>query len=506
MTSAISTLQQPRLPTKNATFEATDISRSSDLLPLVVDLDGTLTPTDTLAELVVELLKHSPLTLFLLPLWLMQGIAHFKEQVAAQTKFSAATLPYRADVLQFLVEQKALGRTLVLATAAHKSIAEAVASHLGLFDYAMGSTSSCNLKGKRKLAMIVQHVGEAFVYAGDSRADLPIWFAARAAVLVNVPTGLAKSVKDNVLVEREFPVARAQLKVWAKAVRVHQWVKNLLIFVPLITGFSFFELASVVPVLLAFLAFSFAASATYIVNDMSDLKNDRGHARKRNRPFASCAIGIAPGIGAAMALMISAFLIATQVSPGFFVVLLTYVIITSAYTLRLKEYVLIDVLTLSILYTIRIVAGAFAIGLTMSSWLLAFSVFMFLSLALVKRCSELVSLRASDIESAKGRDYNTADLVILWPLGIGAALSSVVIFGLFISASVTRERYATPEILWLVALGLIYWLGRLWIKTARGEMHDDPIVYALKNNGSRVTIAICIVAMVVGHFVDFLPN
>jgi 4-hydroxybenzoate polyprenyltransferase len=375
-----------------------------------------------------------------------------------------------------------------------------------LFNQVMGSTATCNLKGKRKLAAIVQQVGEAFVYAGDSKADLPIWRAARAAVLVNVPTGLAKSVRNNVPVEREFPVIRSRLKVWAKAVRVHQWVKNLLIFVPLITGFSFFDLTPVVPVLLAFLAFSFAASSTYIVNDLSDLNNDRGHARKRNRPFASCAIGIVPGISAAIALMISAFLIAAQVSPGFSVVLLTYVIITSAYTLRLKEYVLIDVLLLSVLYTIRIVAGAFAVGLTISSWLLAFSVFIFLSLALVKRCSELVSLRASGLTSAKGRDYNTADLVILWPLGIGAALSSVVIFGLFISASVTRERYATPEILWLVALGLIYWLGRLWIKTARGEMHDDPIVYALKNNGSRVTIAICIATMVTGHFLDFLPN
>lgn len=506
MISSFSTLHQPPSPASDAVFEATGVSRSSNLLPLVVDLDGTLTPTDTLAESVVELLKHSPLTLFLLPLWLVQGIAHFKARVAAQTRFSAAALPYRADVVQFLVEQKALGRMLVLATAAHESIAQAVALHLGLFDYVMGSTANCNLKGKRKLAAIMQHVGEAFVYAGDSQADLPIWFAARAAILVNVPAGLAKSVKNKVLVEREFPFTRAGIQVWAKAVRVHQWVKNLLIFVPLITGFSFFDFASVVPVFLAFFAFSFAASATYIVNDLSDLNNDRGHARKRNRPFASCAIGIAPGIGAAVALMFSAFLIATQVSLGFFFVLLTYVIITTAYTLRLKEYVLIDVLMLSVLYTIRIVAGAFAIGLTMSSWLLAFSVFMFLSLALVKRCSELVSLRASDLTSAKGRDYNTADLVILWPLGVGAALSSVVIFGLFISASVTRERYATPEILWLVALGLIYWLGRLWIKTARGEMHDDPIVYALKNNGSRITIGICISVMVVGHFFDFLPS
>lgn len=505
MTSVLPTLQQIPLRVQNATSDTAKVANSIHL-PLVVDLDGTLTPTDTLAELLIQLLKHSPMTLFLLPFWLLQGIAHVKARVAERTRFSASALPYRQDVLQFLVEQKEAGRTLVLATAAHESIAQAVADHLGLFDQVLGSTATRNLKGRRKLAAIVHSVGEAFVYAGDSQADLPIWRAARAAVLVNVRSGLTKSVKNSVPVEREFRGPCAQIKIWAKALRMHQWVKNSLIFVPLITGFSFFDLASMVPVFLAFLAFSFAASATYIVNDLSDLDNDRAHARKRNRPFASCAIGIFPGICAAVALIISAFVIATQVSPGFLVVLLTYVIITSAYTLSLKKYVLIDVLVLSVLYTIRIVAGAFAVGLTMSSWLLAFSVFIFFSLALVKRCSELVHLQASGLTSAKGRDYKVTDLVILWPLGIGAALSSVVVFGLFISASVTRERYATPEVLWLVALGLIYWLGRLWIATARGEMHDDPIVYALKNDGSRVIIAICITAMVFGHLFDFCPR
>jgi 4-hydroxybenzoate polyprenyltransferase len=294
--------------------------------------------------------------------------------------------------------------------------------------------------------------------------------------------------------------------VWAKALRVHQWLKNMLVFVPLLTAFSFSDWSAVVTALLAFFAFSFAASATYIVNDLSDLGSDRAHARKRARPFASCAIGILDGAAAAIGLMSAAFLLAALVSPAFSLVLLTYVVLTTTYTLRLKAYVLIDVLTLAVLYTMRIIAGAFAIGVTMSPWLLAFSVFIFLSLALVKRCSELVSLRASDIESAKGRDYRTADLVILWPMGVGAALSSVVIFGLFISASVTRERYATPEVLWVVALLLIYWLTRLWIKTARGEMHDDPIVYALKNHGSRLTVAMGVIAMVIGHAFDLLPG
>jgi len=474
--------------------------------PLVVDLDGTLTPTDTLVESVLQLIKQAPLSLFLLPFWLLRGIAHFKAKVAGATTFSAKNLPYREDLLCFLTQQKADGRRLVLATAAHRSIAHAVAAHIGLFDLVIASDANRNLKGERKLAAIREQVGHAFVYAGDSKVDLPIWRSAQATVLVGVSDSVARSIKQSVPTEREFHTPKSPLKAWAKALRVHQWLKNLLIFVPLLTAFSFSSTMAVLTVLLAFLSFSFAASATYIVNDLSDLSSDRAHARKRARPFASCAIKIVDGIAAAVALMAGAFLLSTLVSPSFSLVLLTYVVITTAYTWRLKEYVLLDVLTLAVLYTVRIIAGALAIGAPMSPWLLAFSVFMFFSLALVKRCSELVSLRSADIEATKGRDYRTTDLVVLWPLGVAAAMSSVVIFCLFVSASVTRERYATPEVLWIVALGLIYWLTRLWIKTARGEMHDDPIVYALKNRGSCLTIAICVGAMVVGHFVEILPN
>jgi 4-hydroxybenzoate polyprenyltransferase/phosphoserine phosphatase len=475
-------------------------------VPLVVDLDGTLTPTDSLVESLIQLIKQAPLTVLLLPFWLLRGIAYFKAQVGNARAFSAKSLPYREDFLRFLTEQKAAGRRLVLATAAHESIARAVAAHLGLFDLVLSSDATRNLKGKNKLAAIREHVGERFVYAGDSSADVPIWRAAHAAVLVGLSAGLARSVKQTVQVEREFLSPGSSFKVWVRALRVHQWLKNLLIFVPLLTAFSFSEPSAVVTVLLAFFSFSFAASATYIVNDLSDLESDRAHARKRNRPFASCAIPIIKGVAMGIVLMVSAFVLSTFVSRGFSLILLTYVIITTTYTWRLKEYVLIDVLTLAVLYTMRIIAGALAIGVSLSPWLLAFSVFMFFSLALVKRCSELVSLHASDVKAATGRDYRTTDLVILWPLGVGAALSSVVIFGLFISASVTRDHYATPEVLWVVALGLIYWLTRLWVKTARGEMHDDPIVYAVRNRGSQVTMAVCIAAMVIGHFFSLMPT
>lgn len=474
-------------------------------VPLVVDLDGTLTPTDTLVESLVKLVKQSPLNLLRLPVWLMKGRAGFKEAVASRADISAEQLPYREPLLVYLREEKAKGRQIVLATAAHHTIAVRVAKHLGLFDQVLATQSDRNLKGVAKLHAIQEKVGGAFVYAGDSQADLPIWRAAQAAVLVSVSNDIAATVRRDVPIEREFPQAGAGLAVWLRALRVHQWLKNLLLFVPLLTAFSFMDIGKLASLALAFLAFSLAASATYIVNDLWDLENDRVHPRKRLRPFASGRLPILHGLAVAAGALLLAFVLAFAVSTGFFLMLLLYLVLTSAYSWVLKEYVLIDVLLLSILYTLRILAGSVAIGITISSWLLAFSVFIFLSLALVKRCAELASLDVSGAAATSGRDYRVTDLVVLWPLGLGAALAAIVVFGLFISAPETQGRYGTPHLLWLVAIGLIYWLARLWIKTSRGEMHDDPVVYAIQDRGSRVTVFAIIAVMLAAHFLVLGP-
>ncbi len=469
--------------------------------PLVVDLDGTLTPTDTLVESLVKVVKQSPLNLLRLPLWLLKGRAGFKEAIAAHSSIDLDHLPYHESLLDYLREEKAKGRQIVLATAAHQSIAERVSTHLGLFDKVLATKSGHNLKGKRKLQAIQESVGEAFVYAGDSQADLPVWKAAKAAILVGVAPHTAEAVRRNIPIEREFPKEGLGLAVWLHALRVHQWLKNLLLFVPLLTTFSFLEIGKIATMTVAFLAFSFAASATYVVNDLWDLENDRAHPRKRLRPFASARLPILHGLAVAGGALALALVMAFAVSKGFFLMLLLYLLLTSAYSWGLKEYVLIDVLMLSLLYTLRILAGSVAIGIATSSWLLAFSVFMFLSLALVKRCAELVSLEENGVKATRGRDYRVTDLVVLWPLGVGAALSAVVVFGLFISAPETQARYATPQLLWLTAIGLIYWLARLWIKTSRGEMHDDPVVYAIKDHGSRVTVFSMIAVVLFAHFI-----
>lgn len=474
--------------------------KATTSIPLVVDLDGTLTPTDTLVESLVKLVKQSPVNLLRLPLWLLKGRAEFKDLVASHISISVEHLPYSEALLAYLRTEKERGRRIILATAAHKSIANSISAHLGLFDDVLATNAGRNLKGKEKLAAIQERISGEFVYAGDSHADIPIWQAAQAAVLVGVSSDVAELIRRKVSIEYEFPKESMGLAIWARAFRVYQWPKNLLLFVPLLTAFSFMELGKLATMAIAFLAFSLAASATYIVNDLWDLENDRAHPRKRLRPFASAKIPILHGLIAAGSTLVLAFVLAFMVSMGFFLMLLLYLVLTSAYSWVLKEYVLIDVLTLSLLYTLRIFAGSVAIGIATSSWLLAFSVFLFLSLALVKRCSELVSLDQIGKGVTRGRDYRVSDLVVLWPLGVGAALSAVVIFGLFISSPETQIRYATPDLLWLVAIGLIYWLARLWIKTSRREMHDDPVIYAMKDHGSRLTVFAMIAAMLAAHF------
>jgi 4-hydroxybenzoate polyprenyltransferase len=474
---------------------------STSGLPLVVDLDGTLTPTDTLVESVVLLIRQRPLYLFLLPLWLLLGRSGFKSSVASVCRLPVAHLPWRNEFIEWLKAQRAEGRRVVLATAAHRQIADDVAQTLPLFDAVIASDAQHNLKGSAKLAAIQALLGTHFVYAGDSRADLPIWRKASAAVLVGTRQNVTDQVRAaGVCVEREFVGAgTGTTAVWLKAIRVHQWVKNALLFVPLLTSFTYTDPQRLMAVVVAFGAFCMAASGTYLLNDLWDLNSDRQHPRKRSRPMASGRLPLHHGFVAAVGLTTAGLGLAVAVSSAFLLMVVGYVILTTAYSWVLKSYVLMDVIALAMLYTYRVLAGAVAIGVILSPWLLAFSVFTFLSLALVKRCAELVSLRDAGIAATQGRDYRISDLVVLWPLGVGAGLCAVLVFGLFIGSPGAQQQYENSPLLWLVGIGLIYWLGRMWIKTARGEMHDDPVVFALKDRGSLVAVAAMAAVPIVAH-------
>ncbi len=450
---------------------------------LVVDLDGTLTPSDTLVESLLRVLRHQPAALPPLLGALRHGRAHFKSAVAAHGTLAPDSLPWRAEFIDYLRAEHARGRRIVLATAAHESIAQAVAQHLGLFDAVLSTRDGHNLKGEAKLVAIRDALGPDFVYAGDARADIPVWNGGRAAILVGPARRLRAAL--TVPVEREFGDGGSSAGHWLRALRMHQWIKNTLVFVPLLTAFAFRDGAALAAAAGMFVAFCLAASATYMVNDVLDVDSDRRHPRKRQRPFASGALSPLQGLAAAVLLALLALGTAAAVSPRAAGLLAGYVVLTTLYSTVIKQRVLLDVIALAGLYTWRVLSGAVAISVKISPWLLVFSIFIFFSLALVKRCSELVALQRAEGSAAHGRDYGVQDLPVLWPLGVGAGLCSVVVMGMFIGSLAAAGQYASPNLLWLVGLALLYWISRLWIKTVRGQMHDDPVVFALKDRASR---------------------
>jgi len=471
--------------------------------PLVVDLDGTLTPVDTFFEAVVRMIRKSPGSIIMLIRRCWEGKASLKSFVAQMAPISPNSVPYRENLLAYLKHEKARGRRIILATASNEVTARSVADHLGLFDMVIASDPRDNLKGEKKLERIRDALGPDFVYAGDHAADLPIWRGSSAAVLVEVPSKLRDDVVSLVPVEAEFRDERRSFKTWVIGLRIHQWLKNVLLLVPLVTSFDFLDISAVSAAVLAIVSFCLCASATYLVNDLLDVDNDRAHPRKQQRPIASGAISTLEAIQASFILLVISFLLALCLSQQFAAILGLYLVTTSAYSLKLKRHVLLDVITLAVLYTVRILAGAVAIGVSVSTWLLAFSMFIFFSLALVKRCSELMMLQEKGENDSAGRDYHVGDLVVLWPLGAASAMSSVVIFGLFANSFETAQRYASPELLWAVAVSLLYLLSRLWIKTVRGEMHDDPIVFVLRDSTCRLAVLLMSATAIAARYLEF---
>ena len=273
-------------------------------VPLVVDLDGTLLRTDTLHESAIRLLRDSPFDVLRLPLWLARGKAALKRRLATKVGLDPAALPYRGDLLAWLREQREAGRPLVLCTAADRAVAASIAEHLGIFDQIIASDGETNLAGRRKAEALVRHFGPAgFDYAGNSSDDLPVWASARLAIVVDAPADVARRARAQGEVEREFSGTAAGLRTWARMLRVHQWLKNLLLFVPLVAAHRFGDAGSWLTLVLAFASFSLCASTVYIVNDLLDLESDRLHPRKRNRPFASGAVPVRQGVLAAPILL-----------------------------------------------------------------------------------------------------------------------------------------------------------------------------------------------------------
>jgi 4-hydroxybenzoate polyprenyltransferase/phosphoserine phosphatase len=473
-----------------------DARSDKQAIPLAVDLDGTLIATDLLWEGLFLLLRKNPLFLFLVAMWLVSGSARLKREIAARIDIDAAGLPYRDEVLSRLREERSNGRQIILATGTPRKFAEAIAAHLGLFDSVLATDGAHNLTSGRKRAALVEAYGDGgFDYAGNSRHDLKVFDSARQAIVVAPDRHAARwqSLHCGELLDTPKPT----LKTVIKMLRAHQWLKNGLIAVPMVLSHEYFNVGMLTACVLAFISFSAAASAIYIINDFFDLALDRRHPTKRHRPFACGLLSMPFGFASVAVLLAVSLLTAWFLPIEFIGVLGAYLLITTAYSFSVKRMLLIDVLTLAGLYTIRILAGAAATGVDVSFWLLAFSIFFFLSLALVKRFVELRSTPLPVGERIAGRGYRAEDQAIVAQAGMASAFSSALVLALYIDSDAVRELYSKPWLVWPLAPIVLYLTMRVWILARRDEMHDDPVVFIIRDWRSQLVTAIGTILLII---------
>ncbi|MBK1647549.1 UbiA family prenyltransferase [Rhabdochromatium marinum] len=457
--------------------------------PLVVDLDGTLLRSDLLLETGLAFVRAHPARAWQPLLWLTQGKARLKEGLALATSLDVRQLPYDPAVIELIEAERRKGREVLLATASHHTLAERVAEHLHLFDDVIASDAKRNLAAERKREALIHRFGDGgFDYAGNARDDLPVWQAARYAYVVNPQRSLERHMQSLDRIAATIRSHQPTLGDWFKALRLHQWSKNLLIFVPLLAAHRFDELGLLVQGMLAFVLFGLCASSVYLLNDLLDLEDDRHHATKRHRPFAAGRLSLHSGLLAIPVLLLTAFLGAWWLLPqAFIAVLALYYALTLAYSLVLKRQIVIDVITLASLYTLRIIAGAAALAIPLTFWMLAFSMFMFLSLALVKRYAELRQARVKGrTNQARGRGYYPDDLEMLASLGASSGYVAVMVLALYINDLSATTLYRQPEVIWLACPLLLLWISRVWMLTHRGQMHDDPVVFAIRDRMSLI--------------------
>ncbi|MBB3089311.1 UbiA family prenyltransferase [Nocardioides albus] len=457
--------------------------------PLVVDLDGTLLRTDLLHEQANALLVGSPRSALSAAVSLRRGRAALKHELARRAGLDASGLPYHDEFVAWLRAERMAGRSLVLATASDAAIARQVAEDLGIFDEVIASADGVNLKGEEKAAALVARYGEdGFDYVGDHSVDLAVWRRAHTAHVVGSERlrrrAHAVAEPGNVWTGR-----RTRPRDLLGAARPMQWLKNLLVVVPLFTAQRIGVVEDVVSTALAFVAFCLVASSIYLLNDLADLANDRRHPTKKNRPFAAGRVSLLTGWVVWPVFAAAGFALSLSFLPLVFTgVLLGYLVATSAYTFVLKSRPVLDVVTLGGLYTLRIVAGAAALNVELSMWLLTFSMFFFLSLALIKRVSELSRVRRTAGE-INGRGYVESDLELLSSFGVVTGVASIVIFSLYVDDPLTSVLYRTPVILWASVPVMLTWLLRVWMLAHRGQMNEDPVLFAARDRFSLLCFA-----------------
>lgn len=459
--------------------------------PLCVDLDGTLVRSDLLVESVFALIKANVFRVFLLPFWLLRGKAEFKSRIAERVDLDVSTLPYHESFLEYLRGRERENSNLVLATASNEKYANAVAEHLGIFSEVIASTRKQNVSGPIKRDLLAERFGpKAFDYAGNAMSDIPIWAVSQSAILVNPERGVKRSAERESEIIQIFEDRKAsKITFYLRAIRLHQWLKNILVFVPLVTAHRFMEPELLGLAALAFLAFGLCASSVYLLNDLVDLPNDRRHEWKQARPIAAGRIPIFNAAVLVPVLLVAAFGVALLLPDRFVLVLGFYYLTTLAYSFRFKSSAPVDVLILAGLHTLRIIAGAAAVSIIPSFWLLAFSMFLFLSLAFAKRYVEVAAADSTGHALAGGRGYKTEDRELLSQFGITSGFAAVLVLALYINSDAVLRLYSRPELIWLLCPLLLYIVSRIWLLARRQELEEDPVLFALQDHRTHLAAA-----------------
>lgn len=466
----------------------------SDNLPLVVDLDGTLISTDILMESMFELLKRNPLYIFLILIWLSRGYAFLKQKVSERTEIDVKSLAYNQDVIDFVLEEKSKGREIVLATASLQEIAIKVADYLGFFDQVIATTPELNLRGNNKRRVLVEKFGDkGFDYIGDAYVDLYIWESSRYAYLVKPPKLLLQRVEKVAPIKKIFPPKRSKFETFLSEIRYKQWLKNILIFVPIILAHNFI-VSEYLLLLVGFFAFCLTSSSIYLLNDLIDIPSDRQHPIKRNRPLASGEMHITTGFYLSIIFFVLGFLISILfLHPEFAIVQAIYFVLNWLYSRYLKKEIIVDIVILSILYCLRLIAGAVQAEVEISNWLLTFALFMFLSLATLKRYLELGLLQKSG-NSNTHRGYTVEDRQILQLSGVSLGLISSLIFALYTQSAKVAVLYTHPTYLIGIVLVIVLFILRVWILSSRQVENDDPFEIVMKD---RVNYVLLIISFIV---------
>ncbi|MEX3014765.1 UbiA family prenyltransferase [Gymnodinialimonas hymeniacidonis] len=457
---------------------------------LAVDLDGTLLRSDMLFEGLWSAMGRDLWATVRAAGKLRDGRAPFKRAIADLAEVDVTTLPYDAEVVDKVKAWRVEGGRAALVTATDQDMAEAVAEHLDIFDEVHGSDGVRNLKGVDKASFLIDRFPGGYTYIGDSAADLVVWEQAERAISVGASSRV-RAALDSGSTPAEHLEREAPIEALSRAMRPQQWLKNLLVLVPLVADPSY-GAPALLPVLAAFLSLSLAASAGYLINDLLDLTDDRSHPRKRSRPFASGALSTALGTVAIPILLVAALVLALLVSPALLAVVALYFVATVAYSVRLKQHTLIDICVLAFLFTLRIIAGGVAMGSPLSAWILAFSMFIFFALAAVKRLAELTDSETAGREASR-RGYQPEDRRVVSQMAITSGYLAVLVLALYVDEPATQAKFGAPWLLWGICPLLIFWISRLVLVADRGEMHDDPMIFAMTNSTSRLVVAFCAV-------------